>query len=192
MDTRPTVFYKIVCKDPEVKDCYVGQTSDLKERISCHKKRCNDGGKYGSSLVYRRIRETGGFENWEFVKLEEVICEPKEAYEIENFLYKVEGATLNTKIPNTFFGKSMSEYKKKYRKEHKEEVLEKWKEYRQINKSKIAQRSAEKIICDLCGKETTRNHISRHKKSSACIKKDASEKEEFTQKVPDQVKGCDG
>ena len=39
IDYSKTIIYRIVCKNPEIKDCYVGQTTDFTSRKSCHKVR---------------------------------------------------------------------------------------------------------------------------------------------------------
>ena len=35
-----THFYKIVCKDISINDCYIGHTTDFKRRKSNHKRTC--------------------------------------------------------------------------------------------------------------------------------------------------------
>ena len=41
IDYRHTHFYKIVCKDLNIKDCYVGHTTDFTKRKYQHKTACN-------------------------------------------------------------------------------------------------------------------------------------------------------
>ena len=38
IDYSNTMFYKIVCKDLDIKDFYVGHTTDFKTRKNCHKR----------------------------------------------------------------------------------------------------------------------------------------------------------
>ena len=40
MDYSKTHFYKIVCKDLSIKDCYVGHTTNLMKRKHHHKNLC--------------------------------------------------------------------------------------------------------------------------------------------------------
>ena len=66
-----TIIYRIVCKNPEVKDCYVGSTTDFKSRKRMHKKCCNYETIKGYNIkVYQFIREHNGWENWEMLEIE--------------------------------------------------------------------------------------------------------------------------
>lgn len=60
-------IYMIKCKDPSIKDFYIGSTSDLKNRMNQHKTDC----KRSTLKLYRFIREHGGWNNWEFITLYE-------------------------------------------------------------------------------------------------------------------------
>ena len=66
-----TVIYKIVCKDTNVKDVYVGSTTDLYKRKAQHKSVCNNqkSNLYNSKL-YTFIRNNGSFDNWDFIIIE--------------------------------------------------------------------------------------------------------------------------
>jgi hypothetical protein len=37
MTTKEYIFYRIVCKNPEIKECYVGSTTNFKIRKQSHK-----------------------------------------------------------------------------------------------------------------------------------------------------------
>jgi predicted GIY-YIG superfamily endonuclease len=53
-----TVIYKIVCNDLNIKDLYVGHTTDFTKRKCCHKTRCgNINGKHYNYKVYDYIRK---------------------------------------------------------------------------------------------------------------------------------------
>ena len=81
MDYSKTNFYKIVCRDLNIKDCYVGHTLNFKTRKSAHKsshynsngKRYN--GHLNDKLLYRFIAENGGWENWDMVLINTEQCE---------------------------------------------------------------------------------------------------------------------
>ena len=63
-----THFYKIVCKDLDIKDCSVGHTTDFTTRKYDHKQRCSNPNNGGYNLpVYRFMRENGGWENFEMI-----------------------------------------------------------------------------------------------------------------------------
>ena len=69
MDYSKTHFYKIVCKDLNIKDCYVGHTTNFKNRKHDHRQKCyqeNDQIHYNIYL-YQFIRENGGFENFDMI-----------------------------------------------------------------------------------------------------------------------------
>ena len=71
MDYSTTHFYKIVCRDLDVKDMYVGHTTDFKTRKGCHKRVCNNSNdKQHNRSLYNCIREYGGWENWDMVLIE--------------------------------------------------------------------------------------------------------------------------
>ena len=42
IDYQNTIIYKIVCNDLNVKDVYVGHTTDFTKRKSHHKSSCNN------------------------------------------------------------------------------------------------------------------------------------------------------
>ena len=68
-----TIMYKIVCKDLAVKHGYVGGTTDIVSRRHQHKSNCyntNNMKKY-NRLIYRTIRDNGGWDNWQMIKIED-------------------------------------------------------------------------------------------------------------------------
>ena len=54
-----TVIYKIVCKDLNIKDLYVGSTTDFIRRKSMHKFNCNKNAC--NYKIYEIIRKNGGW-----------------------------------------------------------------------------------------------------------------------------------
>ena len=116
-DYSKTVIYKIVCNDLDVKDHYVGSTTDFIKRKSRHKTNCNnENNKYYNLKVYKTIREHGGWSNWSMVVIEKFPCEDgNEARTRERFWFEVLDAKLNVRFPK----RSDKEYSVKYRTEHK-------------------------------------------------------------------------
>ena len=57
-------FYRICCKDPDIKDCYVSASTDLDKTISKHTKRIK---KDNQGLLYQCIRDNGGVSNWNVI-----------------------------------------------------------------------------------------------------------------------------
>ena len=72
----PGYIYKLVCRDENVKDTYIGSCWNMYRRNDSHKSRChnNKSEKYNYP-VYQFIRENGGYENWGMVRLDWVECE---------------------------------------------------------------------------------------------------------------------
>jgi len=173
LNYQNSVIYKICCKDPEIKDIYVGSTTNFKRRMSNHKSICNNEKSEKYNLpVYRFIRDTGGFENWSIVKIRDVCC--KDKYDLvaeERKEFEKLDATLNSQYPR----RSKKEYFKKYREENKEKERERNKDYREKNKEKERERLKdyreknkekikEKVECP-CGSVISKGNLATHKKS---------------------------
>ena len=112
-----TIIYKIVCEDSNIRDCYVGHTTDFNNRKSIHKYDCNNP-KTKNNKLYRIINDNGGWDNWRMVMIEKYPCKDKlEAGEREYYWYKTLNATLNTKTPkceNIKTRESQMNYRKHY------------------------------------------------------------------------------
>ena len=91
-----THFYRIVCRDLNVKDCYVGHTTDFYSRKCRHKSNCNNTNQEHYKLyVYEFIRENGGWENWDMILIKTEKCNnelearARERYYIEMFKFSL-------------------------------------------------------------------------------------------------------
>ncbi len=168
-----TIIYKIVCKDLNVKDLYVGHTTDFIRRKNNHKKNCtNKECRDYSYKVYEMIRNNGGWENWDMIELEKFSCnDGNEARARERHYYDLLSPALNSIVPN----RNMNEWihtnkenvrlqRKKHYDENKEAILKKDKLYKTKNYDKIKARKSEKILCD-CGREICRATKARHLRS---------------------------
>ena len=62
-------IYKLACKNPSIKEIYVGSTKNLRVRKSQHKHHCNNNNDF---MVYQFIRNNGGFNNFDIIQLEQV------------------------------------------------------------------------------------------------------------------------
>ena len=72
IDYSKCIIYKIVCKDLNETYCYVGHTTNFTRRKCQHKSACiNENNKSYNFKVYQKIRETGGWDNWEMIVIEE-------------------------------------------------------------------------------------------------------------------------
>jgi len=137
LNYQNSVIYKICCKDPTIKDIYVGSTTSFKRRMSEHKSICNNekSEKYNYP-VYRFIRDTGGFDNWSVVKIRDVCC--KDKYDLvaeERKDFEKLGGILNSYYPE----RSIEEW----RKDNEEKIAMKNKEYYENNKKEILEKNKE-------------------------------------------------
>jgi hypothetical protein len=107
IDYVKTIIYKIYCKIETIKECYVGHTTDLKQRKNEHKYACcNPKSKSYNTKVYEFIRNNGGWDNWDFIEIEKFPCKSKvEAHMRENYWYFYLKADLNTIAPSFDFEK---------------------------------------------------------------------------------------
>lgn len=146
------IIYKLVHKNPAITNCYVGRTTKPALRHKQHMISCNnEKSKAYNYKVYKTIRDTGGFDNWNFVEIETIEYDPNDLTNIkerEAYWYKTLGATLNNNIPNQDSATSKKnwmlknknyykEYNNKYRIENKEHITERHKQYYLEKKDQI-------------------------------------------------------
>ena len=75
IDYSKSLIYKIVCKNLEIKDFYVGSTTNVKERRARHKSECKNPNSKGHHIkLYTFIRANGDWENWDLVVIEKFPC----------------------------------------------------------------------------------------------------------------------
>jgi hypothetical protein len=101
-----TTFYKIVCKDHNIIDKYIGYTTNFVQRKYLHKQHCtNDKSVNYDLLVYNKIRQHGGWDNWNMEIITNIQCKNHdEVIEKEQEYITLFNATLNTNtnISGTF------------------------------------------------------------------------------------------
>lgn len=168
-----TMIYKIVCKDLNIKDCYVGHTTNFKTRKNHHKSRCNNSSDISYNFyVYQFIRDNGGWINWDMVLIETFNCNNKlEALKKEREFIDSLNATLNKVLPTRtkeeWFYNNIDN-KKLYDKEYYINNIDKKEkhrvEYRINNLDKIKELANKKITCE-CGLCYTNSNKARHLKS---------------------------
>jgi hypothetical protein len=179
-----TIIYKLVCKDLNVKDLYVGHTTNFIKRKCCHRESCSNPESNAYNFrVYDFIRKNGDWNNWDMIEVEKYPCkDKKEATARERYWYEELKGTLNSNVPT----RTMREYreeKKEKISQNKKEWYEKNKEKYQndekyvekrrewVNKSyrntidKIKKRVSERVNCECCGKELRRDSLWKHRKS---------------------------
>ena len=133
------VFYLIKCKNPEVKDCYIGKTNQFMQRRNMHKY----SSQTGSSKLYVAIRENGGWENWQMDIVHRVICTPSTSCFLEESFILRYGCTLNMQ--------KCYEYDRQ-----------------EYNKEKCRQHYAVRIACP-CGWQGSKMNLIHHVKSQRHI-----------------------
>ena len=106
-----TVMYKIVCKDENVKDLYIGHSSNIYVRKSVHQYYSNK----KNNKLYTFISLNGGFDNFDLVILEKFPCSTKrEALSRERELIELHQATLNDLMPGRTYKELREKNKEKY------------------------------------------------------------------------------
>ena len=100
-DYSNTIFYKIQCKNPDVKDMYIGHTTNFVQRKLAHKYSCiYDKCANYHCKVYNVIRENGGWDNWNMEIIAFHNCEDLyAARKLEQQYFEQYNATLNSVEP---------------------------------------------------------------------------------------------
>ena len=189
------VIYRIVCKDPTIKDVYVGSTCNFTQRKWAHKTRCNNDCNFS---IYKFIRENGGWENFEMLEIIKYPCETKRELESKEREYiDLLGGTLNCHIPtrtpkeryetnkteiltkqqqyNIKNKEKRKEYDKEYYQANKQSAIDRAKEWKAnnreaVNKSEQKYRDKNKetrtaTIMCGCGKNYTKQNKTRHERT---------------------------
>ena len=154
------VVYKIECKDKSNPHIYIGSTTNLKSRKWMHKKRYTQPYRNGHKLkLYETMRGNGGWDNFEFSPIEELIGVTKlQAHIREQFWIDYYKPNLNSKNAYTD--------QKKYREDNRERFnIMKMNHYEQ-NKHEINAKRKEKYTCE-CGKTIRKDLKIRHDKSNS-------------------------
>jgi len=137
-----STIYKLCCKDPEVKDEYIGSTTNFKLRKHGHKYACtNETHKKYHLKVYKCIRDNGNWDNWNMVEVEKYAATDKQdLHKRERYWIETLKTTLNKVIPTQTdkeYRDNNKEKKAEYREKNKGKIAEKYKEYYEENKDKI-------------------------------------------------------
>jgi len=144
-----TIIYKLVCNDLNIKDIYVGHTTDFTRRKREHHSICcNENNKNYNLNVYQIIRNNGGWNNWMMLEIEKFECnDANEARTRERYYIELLNANMNIKNPIISNNESKEyqkewreqnkEYDKKYKEANKDKLKEQQKKYRDDNKDKM-------------------------------------------------------
>lgn len=128
-------IYEIRCKDPSVKELYVGSTTNLKDRKTCHKKRCcNPLVKGGNYYVYEFIRKNGGWDNWDMIEVKKI-----------NVNSKLEARKEERKHIDEIGGSGLNQMKPYISEEERKEYYKKGSEWYQKNAERSNDRYRKKL-----------------------------------------------
>jgi hypothetical protein len=187
-DYSKTIIYKLINYDyPEL--VYVGSTTNFTKRKQQHKCGClnNTNNKKNNIKVYLSIRENGGWQNWNMIKICDYPCSNKREAEQQEDKYMLElKANINIhrayrnqkefyeenkdkfkeykKANNEKIKEYQKEYHKQYSEDNKDKINQNKKKYYDNNKTKIREKQMEKIICK-CGCEVNRHNLKKHQNS---------------------------
>jgi len=151
------IYYKIISKNENIKDIYVGKTTNFKKRILRHKSDCNnENDKNYNIKVYQYIRENGGINNFNFIEIETNEYNDKDSAFRERYWIEELNATLNSVIPSTTYKECCEKHNKRQKK------------YFDKNREIINEKKREKITCE-CGCEIRKDYLSTHLKSKKHI-----------------------
>ena len=101
IDYSNTIIYKITCKDPLIKDIYIGHTTNFVQRKHAHKQSCINVKNHNYKLkLYEVIRANGGWNNWKMEIIDFFnLNDHYEARQKEQEYYVSLNATLNSNEP---------------------------------------------------------------------------------------------
>jgi hypothetical protein len=174
IDYSRTIIYKIVCNDVNIKDLYVGHTTNFVKRKYEHKSNSNNvNSKDYNIYVYQFIRNNGGWDNFSMIEVEKYVCNDRlEACKRERYWIETLNANLNKVIPSRiqkeYYETNKSKILKQrkiYRETNKSNISEKQKIYRETNKSEISEKQKVKTICDVCNCKLTKRYLQQHNKT---------------------------
>ena len=159
------IIYKICCKDINIKNIYVGSTTNFRMRKNAHKGNCNrEVDKSYNIYVYVFIRENGGWENWDMVEIEKIKCnDANELHSRERYYFELLKADLNTVCPirTTIENKERhNEYILLNRNKILEQARKYTQKYNEANRDKILKK-LETFTCE-CGSKVSHLHKLRH------------------------------
>jgi len=171
IDYQNTFIYKLVHKDDlDDKNIYIGHSTNFKQRKKDHRRCCNDvNHKIYNIKVYKFIRENGGWDCWNMLKVEDYPC--KDVYEAKNrerYWIKELGAILNMTEPNRTSKEYYEDNKESIALKKKNRRLENIDKYKEVEKAND-QVKKQKIKCDVCGCELTIGTLKRHQSSLKCL-----------------------
>ena len=209
--SRTCYIYKFQCKAQNGKPLgvgcveaswdkfiYIGSTVDKKRRLNRHKRVCTcPGERAHNNLVYKLIRENGGFDNWEMIVIEKKRCESSEE------LRKLEQMWIDKVGPILNQGKAWVSEEEALKTKHagqkrcyenrKEHYKGKAADYYKNNKKKVLKRMKERGANDeefkKQRKKYTKEWREKKKKDPVYMAAQKKKKEKYKEKIECDVCG---
>ena len=145
-----TILYKLCCKDLNIKDIYIGHTTNFTKRKQSHKNSCST----KDIKVYQFIRDNGGWDNWEMIEIEKCsFNDANEARARERYWIETLNSSLNVNTPS----RTNKEYVHTHKDQRKETIQ------RYLKKKMV-------YPCEVCGNSQSTN-IPRHNNSKFHLSK---------------------
>jgi len=165
-DYQKSLIYKIICKDLNIKNVYIGSTTDFRVRKNQHYSYCNNNSdSHYNIYVYKFIRENGGWNNFKMVLIDYKPCNSKlELLNIERkYIENIDkDLLLNKQLP--------SRTNKEWRNVNPDKRdREYFRQYEKDNFDKIKKEKGKKIECNKCGSIVNKGNIKSHQKTKKCI-----------------------
>ena len=188
IDYSKSIIYKLCSNNPEIKEVYIGSTTNFTQRKNRHKVSCNSENCVKFNYpVYKYIRDNGGWDTWSMIMIKEYPCENKlKLLKKERKYIEKYGGSLNRQIPSRTKKEyaednkdHLRQYHSDYYEDNKDHILHNRQLYCEKNKEKIKNclkstllkykekykaRKQIKCICE-CGKTYTKQCEARHRRS---------------------------
>ena len=132
IDYFKTIIYKIVCKDLNITDFYIGSTTEFTRRKNLHK----HDSKIKDFSIYLCIRKNGGWDNWDMIEIEKHPCmDSNEKRKRERYWMEELKPTLNM-IRTIITIDEAKEKKIEWLEENKEKMTDYFKKYNDDRKER--------------------------------------------------------
>jgi len=164
-------IYYISCKDINIKDNYIGKTINFENRKYAHE----TSSKNSELKIYKKIRDHGGWENWNMEILNTFYCKNEyDARQIEQKYIDYFKTTLNSvkAYSKTFINKELDRQLEFILNNYDDKILGCFTyDYYEINSDEI--NSDEIFNCEYCEKSfSTKSNLINHQKTAKfCLNK---------------------
>lgn len=147
---KNSVLYKIYCKDTNIKEVYIGSTSQFNLRRNAHKASCvNSNCKGHNNKLYQFIRNNGNWNKWSMKIIKKLECN-----NVLDLIKQEQEAIDNCKYPLLNDGTAYISFEDK--RENRNKYMKKY------NQKRYDKLKEDRIICNFCNCEMRRDKFKRH------------------------------